>query len=280
MKKSLLSLVSVFAVTLLVGCGGSIGDMAQNAIYPSATVNKTPVPELPPAPLQQNYLDIDVAEQSYKLHLWYYAQPQANRPVVIYFHGNGENLATVYKSGMFARLANSAGAHVVAIDYPSYGRTTGKANQATLTAGAAATIQWVSTTFPQSNIYILGWSLGAAVGSQMAAHEAVDKFIIMSPWSTLRDLAEKMFSALVPMVPKEFFEANVWDSVDAASRVDIPGYVFHGTEDKLIPFEFGQKVHAAHDQTKVKFVSLPGRVHNDIFQDEKFWSVATDFFSK
>jgi pimeloyl-ACP methyl ester carboxylesterase len=280
MKKVVFSLVSIIVTTFMVGCGGSIGDLAQNAIYPSATVNKTPVPEFPPAPLQQNYLDINVAEQSYKLHLWYFAQAQANRPVVIYFHGNGENLATVYKSGMFAKLANSVGAHVVAIDYPSYGRTTGKANQATLTTGAAATIDWVSKTFPQSQIYILGWSLGAAVGSQMAAHEAVDKFILMSPWSTLRDLAEKLFSALVPMVPKEFFESNVWDSVEVASRVDIPGYVFHGTDDKTIPFEFGQKVHAAHDQTKVKFIPMQGRVHNDIFQDEKFWSVAIDFFGK
>ena len=267
-------------VVLLTGCGGNIGDMAQNAIYPSATVNKTPVPEVPPAPLEQVYLDITVADQQFKQHIWYYAQAEAARPVVIYFHGNGENLATVYKSGTFAKIANSVKSHVVAIDYPSYGRTTGKASQATLTAGAAATIEWVSTTFPQSKIYIFGWSLGAAVASQMAAHEKVSRFVITSPWTTLRDLADKMFSALVPLVPKEFFAANVWDSVDAATRIDIPGYVLHGTDDKLIPFEFGQRVHAAHNQNNVKFVTLQGRVHNDVFQDEKLWNVLVDFFGK
>lgn len=273
----LISIVLVAGFFLSACGGGGFGDIATRAIYPFESVNRTQVPENPPAPLQQQYLSVTVGTETLRIHVWYFTQADATKPVVIYFHGNGENLATMQRAGTFEKIASDFGTHVVGFDYPAYGRSTGLPNQATILAAASATLAWTKQNFANSPIHLWGWSLGAAVASQVASSPDVKKFALTSAWSSLKELANELFGGLVGLVPKEFFDANVWDSTIAASTITAAGIMHHGTNDKTIPIKFGQKVYSFHDQSRVTFHPLDGRGHNDVFLEAKLWEDLSQF---
>src|SRR5215216_4213046 len=93
---------------------------ARQMLYPAPPV---PVPSPPPPPLEEVWLDLATGDRALA---WFFAPPglRPEAPVVVFFHGNGENLETLRWAGVFEELGE-LGMAVLAADYPGYGRCTG-----------------------------------------------------------------------------------------------------------------------------------------------------------
>jgi hypothetical protein len=104
---------------------------ARSSLYPAPPVR---VPA-PPPPLAEVRLD---TERGDEVIGWAGgAGAAAGRPVVLFFHGNGENLATLGMAGLFDEMA-ALGVPHLAIDYPGYGRSTGRTGRRSPPAGRSA----------------------------------------------------------------------------------------------------------------------------------------------
>jgi pimeloyl-ACP methyl ester carboxylesterase len=226
-----------------------------------------------PAPFEEVAFDLATGE---RIVAWAHAEPTLppGRPAVIFFHGNGENLETMRMSGLFDELARLRVAWI-AIDYPGYGRSTGKPSEESLMAGADAALAWVRKRHPGRPPVLCGWSLGAATAIGTAARhpDEVRGLIAMSPWTSLPDAGRIHFPAfMVESMLKERY-----DSLAAAEKIRMPALVIHGELDNLIPAAQGKQVAAA---LAARWVPVPSAGHNDLLARDVVWQELERFLDE
>jgi pimeloyl-ACP methyl ester carboxylesterase len=267
MGKILLCLI-VFTLT---GC-----DLGQNILYPLKEANEVAVPDLPPPNYSQQLLPVIHPDGDMLVHFWYFEQNASSAPVLLFFHGQGENIANPRIAALLKNFENS-GCHFVLMDYPGYGKSTGVPSQSTILADANVVFSWIQSHFKKSKIFIFGWSLGSAVAAQATALHQNDLsgFILASPWTSLSELIESYGFGLPP---GDWILKNKWDSEDAARKTNVPGLIVHGDADTTIPFELGVKLAAAYAQ--INFIPVAGVDHVGTVQSAELWNAIRDFTSK
>ena len=242
---------------------------ARQMLYPAPPV---PVPSPPPPPLEEVWLDLATGE---RVLAWNYTPPglRPEAPVVIFFHGNGENLETVRWSGIFEELGGF-GVAVLASDYPGYGRSTGVSTEEGLNATGDAALAWARRQHPERPLVIAGWSLGAALAIATTARhpEDVRGLIALSPWTTLRECAVGLF----PEFAVKAMLRESYDSRSAAREIRVPALVVHGERDDLIPAVQGKEI-ASMLAGSTTWVPLPRAAHNDLFSAPETWRAIGEF---
>jgi pimeloyl-ACP methyl ester carboxylesterase len=228
----------------------------RSMIYPAPSFA---VPSVAPKPFQDIWLS--------KIHAWYFQSPDPAAPILIHFHGNGENLETLRLSGFMDSLM-ALNVSLLAIDYPGYGRSEGSPTEQSIRECSTAAVQWSKEKHPNSKLIVSGWSLGAAVAIDVVSRmpDRVDGLIAISAWSSLNDVAKKHFPGwMVRLLLQESY-----DSLNATSRVKCPTLVIHGEEDTLIPAEQGKRVADALPNQK-SFVLIPQASHNNLLDYPRVW---------
>jgi len=240
-----------------------IDAFARQMLYPAPSVA---VPSPPPSPLEEVSLVLATGE---RVVGWAWEDPglPPGAPLVLFFHGNGENLETLRWSGFFDEL-RLLGVPFLAMDFPGYGRSTGKPSEEGLMATGDAAVTWAREMHPERPLVVCGWSLGAAVAIGTAAGhpEAVRGLIALSPWTTLAEVAVGLF----PEFAVKAMLREHYDSRAAAKRVRVPALVVHGELDDLIPVAQGQEI-AAMLPGPARWVSVPRTGHNDLLGRLVVW---------
>lgn len=238
--------------------------------YPAPSIN---VPSPPPEPFKE--VQINYADKG-SINCWLYEnKTNSDAPVVLLFHGNGENLATMQSGGLLHQFMN-LDVHFLAVDYPGYGRSSGKPSEENNIAAANAALQWIVDNYAKNPKIIFGWSLGAAVAIQTALYNKnkIEGLIAVSAWSSLPDVAAAHYPGfLVNSLVKENY-----NSVEAAKTIRCPALLIHGERDNIIPFSQGSKVAQAIG-TSAKWVPVANAGHNDIFNEEVVWEEIASFIS-
>lgn len=237
--------------------GCSIGPLAESVLYPSVDVNKK-YPPLPKgtAPFEERDLDGIYA---------YLNNDPESKVVVVYMGGNAETLSnSIPLLDVFAQMKLA----FVMADYPSFGHSQGKPNEASLTEAGKSALILARDIANGRPIILIGRSLGAAVALQ-SYDVTVSKLILISPWTTFEEAAKAM-SWLGKFIPKDFLEKNKYDSRSAIKKVISPTLILHGTKDDLIPFTMGQEL-SLLPRGPARLVSLHGAGHNDVYGREELW---------
>lgn len=259
MKKTALFVVALLLILLLPSI--VLEPLIRQMLYPAPPI---PVPSPPPEPIEEVALAIGSGDEVTAWGRW---QADASRPAVVFFHGNGENLETMRMSGLLEEMAG-LGAHLLAVEYPGYGVNDLTPSEQSLTAAGEAGLAWLGERFPASPKIVLGWSLGAAVATQVARRhdDAITGVVLLSPWADLPSLAAMHY-------PSWMVNAGLSDTYDsgaAASEIRSPVLMVHGTLDQLIPIEQGRRLYEAFG-TRARFVEVPGAGHNDLLSQRAVW---------
>ena len=235
-------------------------------IFPAPDVE---VPSPPPAPMREVFLTLSEKEQ---ISCWFYESIQPDAPVVLYFHGNGENLGTMNSSGIFISLQNYT---YLAVDYPGYGLSTGKPSQETVIKTGLTALSWLKEKFPNSRIVIIGWSLGASAAILTASCTDIDinGLVVLSGWTSLIDVASKKAG------PLSLFIRGHFDSLEAIKNINCPILIIHGKEDALIPYTHSEEL-ALQAPLLYKSIIIPDIGHNDLFHWPKIWPVIAEFINQ
>jgi len=212
-----------------------------------------------------------------QVHGWLHCNSAGDdsTPIMLFFHGNGENLETMRMSGILEDFQN-LGVHFLAVDYPGYGRSGGSSSEAVLIEAADSSFAWIRENFPKNPKIIFGWSLGAAVAFQTAASHSqeIQGFIALSPWTSLSDVAAVHY----PRWMVNSLLNEEYNSLSAAGKIYCPALIIHGESDQIIPAVQGEKVAAAMGAPP-RWVKVPRTGHNDLLDRPLVWQEIETFLN-
>ena len=197
-------------------------------------------------------------DDSKTLVSWLALPREPGSPVILYMHGNAGTLGD--RAERF-KLFHDEGFGVLALSWRGYGGSTGSPTEAGLMRDGRAALKLLQQKgISLSRIILFGESLGTGVATQLAADPETSPLAIIleAPFTSAADVARGSYWFLpVGLLMKDQFR-----SIDFASRVTAPVFVFHGTADRVIPFEQGQRLYDAFTGPK-EFLAMRGSDHID-----------------
>ena len=174
-------------------------------------------------------------EDGESLAAWRIA-PAADRPLIIYFHGNAGGLdLRVERFRAFAK----AGMGVLAIEYRGYASSTGRPSERGLKLDGEATYAAaIASGVKPERIVAFGESLGSGVAVAIAARHKVGALVLDSPYSSIADVA----AAAYWFVPVRLLLRDPFHNDLLIAQVKAPTLIVHGAKDPVVPIRFGEKL--------------------------------------
>lgn len=190
-----------------------------------------------------------------KVIVWH-VPAKPDRPVVLFFHGNGDFLA-----GRVRRFKGitADGTGLVALSFRGYAGSTGSPSEQGLLQDAAAAYAFTTARYAADRIVVWGFSLGTGVAVALASEHKVGKLILEAPYTSTVDVA----ASLLPIVPVGLLMRDPFHSDRRIARVTVPLLIMHGENDPAIPIRFGERLFGMANEPK-RFVRFPGGGHENL----------------
>jgi fermentation-respiration switch protein FrsA (DUF1100 family) len=189
-----------------------------------------------------------------RVSVWH-VPPREDKPVVIYFQGNGGGLNL--RAERFKKLT-SDGTGLVALNYRGYGGSSGKPSEAGIILDANAAYDFAASRYGAQRIVLWGESLGTGVAVALAAAKPVARIILESPYTSIADIAASVYW----FVPVRLLLADSFRSDQRIANVTVPVLVVHGERDTIIRIGFAERLYELIQGPK-QFIRLPDAGHND-----------------
>jgi fermentation-respiration switch protein FrsA (DUF1100 family) len=243
-----------FVAVVVLGYAGAVAllyFMQSDFLYPRQTARTAP-DAADFAAGQEHVLDTPDGE---KIIVWH-VPPKGNRPVVLFFHGNGDFLA-----GRVPRFRSviADGTGLVALSYRGYGGSSGLPSESGLLADAAAAYRFTAAKYQAKRIVVWGFSLGTGPAVAIAAKHPVGALILEAPYTSTADVA----AAVMPIMPIRWLMRDQYRSDERIGKVTAPLLVMHGERDFAISIRFGERLYELANQPK-RFVRFPNGGHDDL----------------
>jgi pimeloyl-ACP methyl ester carboxylesterase len=214
------------------GAESTVGDNVQAVAKPSDAALSAAMTFMPPAELQR-------------------------RPVVLYSHGNSEDL--VNASALCRFYANHMRCTVVTYDYTGYGDGPMRRVRASATQACAdilATYKAVRRTFPRRPVILMGFSIGTGPATWLASlkPQTACALVLLAPFTS---------PVRVPLGPKPSWPLalvgwcldsvlDVFQNTKNIQAIACPAYIYHGHEDEVIPAAHSTLLHTAASAARVQ----------------------------
>jgi fermentation-respiration switch protein FrsA (DUF1100 family) len=209
-------------------------------------------------PPNERVRDVELEAAGARLHGWWCptADWDPARGAVLFFHGTGGNLS--YRGQSVVRWQEELGASLFLIDYPGYGRSTGRPSEAGCYAAADAAYDWAveKLRVPPDRVVVYGGSLGGAVAIDLVSRRPHQALVVVSAFSSVRDVVRERH----PLVPSAFVQTR-FDNLEKIARCRRPVFIAHGTADRVIPVTHGERLFAAANEPK-EFLRMEGYEHH------------------
>lgn len=184
------------------------------------------------------------------------------------FYGNG---ALASEMAFFFRpLAFGTGCGFFIVDYRGYGFNSGRPTESGLTADAIGAYDTLKAAGAfERGVGVIGHSMGAAAALALAEVRHVDRLLLISPFTSIRDMARETMPLPLALIARDGWpNERRLAALLARPAGERPSSIaiLHGANDEIIPVAMGRRL-----------ASLPGppielRVyencgHNDIFDE-------------
>ncbi len=192
---------------------------------------------------------------------------QTSRYLVIYSHGNAEDLGVIEN---LLKGYRQAGLNILSYDYPGYGISSGEASEKATYRAIEAVTQFAieRLQFPPENIIFHGRSLGSGPAIEMCRKGEFGGLILESAFT----------SAFSMSIGVSWLPWDRYQNFKKIRSIAEPTFVIHGTNDAVVPFEEGEKLFEASTAPKL-FYWVDGAKHNDIipFMGDEYWQILAEF---
>lgn len=198
-----------------------------------------------------------------------YAPLESASELVIFHHGNGEDLGTIQW-----RLEDfqSRGYAALSYDYPSYGHSDGTPNEAVLYQTAETILQHATKDlgWKPSQIIHYGYSLGSGPAFELGRRHPSRAIVIEGAFKSVFRLY-----TIVRLLPWEPF-----NNIAKVDQLQAPLLLIHGTEDPTTPFSHGKALAEAGSEG-TRLVVAEGAHHTNVWEvlGDRFWDEFEDFLS-
>lgn len=174
---------------------------------------------------------------------------------VLYFHGNGGNIASNLDTlATFRKM----GYNSLAVDYRGYGMSRGNIRkEEDLYQDAEASYDFlISKGVDPKSLVVWGRSLGGAAATDVALNRKVGALVLESTFSSMDEMAEDRFWFL----PVGLLSRYHFRNADKLAEVRSPVLVIHSPDDEIIGFSNGERLFEKASSPK-SFLKISG-THN------------------
>ena len=180
--------------------------------------------------------------------------------VILYLPGGIGNMSRELST--LTWLSN-LGVHVMAIDYPGYGQSSGRPSESGCYAAADAAWRFAveQKGIAPQDVVIFGRSLGAAIAAHAASQNECGALVIHSGVSSVPAVAALRY----PFLPVYFFCYIRFNTLKHLRRCNCPTLVMHSATDRVIPLRQGEEIFRAASSPK-RFVKIPGDHYTNEWQ--------------
>lgn len=202
-----------------------------------------------------------------KLAGWFEA-PQPGKPLIVYYRGNAGSFSREHER---YEAMEADGYGFLAFDYRGFGGTPGTITQANILEDGLAAFDWAA----QKGVPLVIWgrSLGSGPATYVASRRQADALFLETPFDSAVAVAHDRYWYLpVDILMDDKFPVDEW-----LERVDEPVFVAHGTGDKTIGVQHGQRVYDLA-KTKGGIWIVPGADHDQLWAAGE-WEKAKAFFA-
>lgn len=182
--------------------------------------------------------------------------PRADRPVLLYFHGNGGALR--YRIERF-RALTADGSGLVAVSYRGYAGSSGRPTEDGLIKDAFAAYAFAVERYPAAKIVVWGESLGSGVAVALAAERPVARVILEAPFASTVEIG----AAIYPFIPVRWLMKDQFRSDFRIGNVTAPVLILHGARDTIVPIGSGERLYALIKSPK-RFIRFPDGEHENL----------------
>ena len=186
----------------------------------------------------------------------FFPKDTIRKGVVIYFHGNKENIGRYAK---FSSNFTKYGYEVWMEDYPGFGKSVGDRNEAILYEEAVQVYKLALSKYPADSIIIYGKSFGTGIAAYTAAASKAKRLILETPYYSIPAL----FSCYAPIYPNERMAKYKIPTNEYLQEVKYPVTIFHGTDDGVIPYRCAKKLKEVLKPTD-EFVTIEEGTHHNL----------------
>ena len=269
--RRVLKWTALFALLLVSGCSS----LTSLYFYPQTVWIQTP------ENLGLSYQDVWLqAADGTQLHAWWIPPQQpltadrsavAADTVVLYLHGNAENISSHIRS---VDWLPKAGVGVLALDYRGFGASQGRAMMPSVLQDVEAAAAWLQQHQADKHLVVLGQSMGAALAVNFVAAAGplygVDALLLDAPFSGFPQVARAALTSSWLgwlFVPGSWLIPSQWNPADLAPRINVPTLVMHSEQDQVIPVQQGRKVFEQLSGSRCWLDSRGPHVASFLFED-------------
>jgi pimeloyl-ACP methyl ester carboxylesterase len=173
------------------------------------------------------------------------------KKAIIRCHGNAEDALSTLD--MLEPLAE-AGYTVASVDYPGYGLSDGSPDEEGCYRNVHRLYDWLieKRGFKPEDIIINGFSIGTGPATELAATRPCGGLILEAPFLSAPRAVTRV--RLLPVDP--------FPNLKRIGDVKCPLLFFHGTSDRVIPYEHGRALFELAREPK-RFITIEDGDHND-----------------
>lgn len=186
----------------------------------------------------------------------FFPKDSVRKGVVIYFHGNKENIERYAK---FAGNFTKHGYEVWMEDYPGFGKSTGERTEKKLYEQALQIRKMAAGRYGKDSIILYGKSFGTGIASYVASEYDGKRLILETPYYSIPAL----FSCYAPIYPTGYMATYKIRTYKFLEDVHCPVTIFHGTNDGVIPYRCASKLKNVLKSTD-EFVTIGNGTHQNL----------------
>lgn len=186
----------------------------------------------------------------------FFTQDSIPKGVVLYFHGNRDNVNRYVR---YAPDFTKHGYEIWMVDYPGYGKTTGKLTEQNLYMQAKEVYKLANSRFKGDEIIVYGKSLGSGIASYLASKKTCRRLILETPYYSIPDL----LSNYTPFYPVAIMSHFKLPTGEHLAEVNVPVTIFHGSVDRIIPYRCAAKL-KRFLKSGDEFITINNGSHNNL----------------
>jgi pimeloyl-ACP methyl ester carboxylesterase len=191
------------------------------------------------------------------LIVWH-VPPRLNKPVLLYFPGNNDNLSHPGRRLAFRNLT-ADGTGLLALSYRGEGGSSGSPTESGLHLDALALYEEGVHLYGADRLVAMGHSLGTGVASWLATEKKVRALILEAPYTSTAAIAQMRYW----YAPINLLMTDQFHTDRIISQLKVPVLILHGDHDSVIPLNEGKKLYELAPSPK-RLVIFNGAGHENL----------------
>ena len=206
----------------------------------------------------QGFPGYDIAEYN---GTRFYHLIASDEQVIIYYHGNA---GSACDRSITRHVFEETNRSVIYAEYAGYSGDPKQPTQERIMQDVRNLHRFADLSY--TSVIIYGQSLGSGAASYHASLGGVDQLILVSPFSSLADVAQSIY----PIYPARLMLRDTYES--AAWLIGYNGTVsiIHGEQDSIIRPRFSRALYDSIQAKGKEYILIPDRGHNDLWSSQAF----------